>query len=258
MNDERRNLPQSSVHRSRTRASSVHRSSFIVQRSYSSAFTFVELLLGMVVTTMVLGAMMVFTLGVGQGYTQSESAQSVFLSGNMAVDRIQHVIRSAKLIDTNTLVTGSMDNSTPAASCMFWRDDGSVLFTDGSSGTIAANNDGKIQFSEMGLLQYDQSTSTVWEYNVQWPAGWSAAQITAANWTSEPPIPMMASASFKSSAHVAATPLAHNVKACQFFIIPGTGTQRPTLEFVLQINNGQASTVEYGAATLRSPNGEPQ
>lgn len=227
-------------------------------RHFRRGFTFVELLVGMIVTAVVLSAMAAFTYGVAEGWSQGESAQTVFLAGSMAADRFNHAIRSAKLIDPNRLVNGSSDNTTPAATCMYWRDDGTVLLNDGTSKFIAGNSDGKIQFSEMAMIQFDQATKTVWEYTVQFPAAFTNAQIASVDSTQSPPLPLPTANVFKASSYVVAKAIAHNVSACQFYLVPGTSAQRPMLEFVLNIDDGKASTVQYGAATIRCPNEEPQ
>lgn len=208
----------------------VHRSPFSVRK----AFTLIELIIGIAIMTIILAAMAVFSYGVGQGWTQSESAQSVFLAGNLAGHRIERVIRAAKMIDSNA-THGSLDDpAAPPAACMFWRNDD--------------NGDGKIQFSEMALLAYDPASQTVLEYT---------AQPGSKDWTAEPPS-FVSPTTFMNTPGVTATPLAHNVTGCQFFpIAPGGNTQRPSLEYVLRVGDGQAQTVQYGTATLRSPNSEP-
>lgn len=198
-------------------------------------FTFVELVIGMVVTTIVLCALGMFTFGVGENWTQSDSAQSAFLQETMAVERLSHMIREAQLAETNPTI-GSMDNSAPPATCMIWTD---------------SNLDGHIQYCELAVLQYIPATQKVVEWAI--PATASNALSTTTSFMSD--------ATFLALPNVASTTIADNVLACRFFSIPGVNpTQLPSLEVVLKIqsnNPAVASQVVYTTVALRAPNLSP-
>jgi hypothetical protein len=193
-------------------------------------FTFVELLLGMIVTTIVLGALAVFTFAVSENWRTSDSAQSAFLAGSMGVDRLNQLVRSAQAIDSNP-TNGSLTNATAPAACMLWTD---------------ANADTLIEYSEMTLLKFDQANQRLVAY---------AIPSTAANATTQTAT-LMTAASFLALPNVVATPIVHDVSACQIFSInAGSASPRPSLEIILQMktSNGSSQTLVYTTATLRGP-----
>lgn len=205
-------------------------------------FTFVELMIGMVVTAVVLSALSVFTAAVAAHWETTEAGQSAFLSASLSVDRVSRIVRAAKFLDP-AAATGSLDNSTPPAACMCWARD--------------ANNDGKMQPSELGLFAYDAASASVLWYTVQYPAGWTPARVAVADAPLSPAV-LPTPAAFLSNPYAAAVPVAHHVVGCQLIPQPVTGPgQRPGLEVVLQVDTGRSQTLVYSTATLRGPNGAP-
>src|SRR5438874_1445919 len=99
-------------------------------------FTFVELMMGLVITSLVLGALSAFTYAMTAAWKQSDSLQLTHMGSNQATVRIQNVIQQAKLI--GLVRPGSLTGTGTAAAMMYWANDNSA--------------DGKIQFAEMGLL----------------------------------------------------------------------------------------------------------
>jgi len=195
-------------------------------------------MLGLVVSAIVVTALAAFATGVGQGWTASESAQSVELQGIMATDRIDRVVRAAKMFDSSSAVTGSLDGTGSPATLMLWANDDTT-------------NDGKIQFSEMAMLQFDSATNTLREYYPNLGG--------ASDWTASPAV-LMSPATFTVNPYVVSTYkiLAHNVIGCQLFAIsPASSTQKPSIEYVLKISNGNSSTTVYQTCTLRGPNTSP-
>jgi prepilin-type N-terminal cleavage/methylation domain-containing protein len=194
-------------------------------------FTFVELMVGIVVTSMVLCALSVFVFGVGENWQNSDTAQSAFLAGSMGVDRLTRLVRSAQMLDPSP-TQGSLDNSTAPATCMLWTDNYEA--------------DGSIEYCEMTCLQYDQANQRVVAYSIPQTASNAATQTAS----------LMSAASFRALPNVVETPLIHDVSACQFFsIAPTSTTLRPSLEIVLQMTTGDGSskTLIYETATLRAP-----
>ena len=194
-------------------------------------FTFVELMIGIIVTSIVLCALSVFTFGVSQSWTQSESTQSVSLTGTMTVERLNQFVRSAQMIEPNP-TPGSLDNSTSPATCMLWTD---------------SNVDGKIEYSELAVFQYQSATDSIVEYTT-----------TATTYCATLP----SDTAFLSSPNIIATTVANHVTACQFFAINAASTtQHPSLEMVFKIASSSSAIPDqmvYNTATLRAPNGSPQ
>jgi Tfp pilus assembly protein PilW len=199
------------------------------------AFTFVELVIGMLVTSIVLSALAVFTFGVSDNWTQSDSSQSAFLRQTMAVERLRHMLREAQLTETNP-TPGSLNNSTTPAACMLWTD---------------ANGDGHIQYSELSMLQYIPATQKLVIWSI--PATSSNASQTTLSIPSE--------ASFLALPNVASAPLADNIQACQIFCTPGSSpTLLPSIEVILEIpgsNSSMSSQLLYTTVALRAPNLNP-
>ena len=194
-------------------------------------FTFVELMIGIVVTSIVLTALAVFTFGVGQSWQESDSAQSAFLAGSVGVDRLNSIVRAAQMIDPSP-INGSLDNSTSPASCMLWTDNYLI--------------DGHIQYCEMTLLQYDETNQRLVKYSLPQTANNANTQVAG----------LMSSASFKALPNIVETSVVNSVTGCQIFSInPGSSTPRPSLEFVLQLktNKGSSSSLVYTTATVRCP-----
>jgi Tfp pilus assembly protein FimT len=196
-----------------------------------SGFTFVELMLGIVVTAIVLCALAVFTFGVGENWEQSDSAQSAFLAGSAGVNRLDTLTRNAQGIDPSP-TNGSLDNSTSPASCMFWTDN--------------YLSDGHIQYCEMTLLQYDQANQRLVKYTLPQNASNAGTQSSS----------LMPAASFKALPNVVETAVVHDVAACQIFTVnAGSISPRPSVEFILQMKtaSGSSGTLIYTTATARSP-----
>ncbi len=176
--------------------------------------------MGIVVTAIVLSALSVFVFGVADGWTNAESAQSVFLSGNMAVDRIDRALREAT----------SAASATPS-DCIFWHDD--------------VNPDGQIQLSEVSLLEYD-GVSNINRYDI------ASTNANAATLLSSLPTPT----AFKNYGAVS-SPVAHNISACQFLPVTPAAGEHASVEILLNVGQGNESTTLYTTATLRCSGGAP-
>jgi prepilin-type N-terminal cleavage/methylation domain-containing protein len=180
-------------------------------------FTFIELMMGIVVTAIVLAALSVFVFGVADGWTNAESAQSIFLSGNMAIDRIDRALREA----TSVACPAPTD-------CLFWHDD---------------NGDGVMQLSEISLLEYDGSAA-IGRYDI------ASTNSYAGTVLSSLPTP----ATLKNYGAIA-TPLAHNISGCQFLSVTAAAGERTSAEMILNVGQGREKTTLYTTATLRCSGG---
>ena len=201
-------------------------------------FTFVELIVGMLVTAIVLCALSVFTFGVGESWQNSDSSQSVFLRQTMAVERLNHILREAQLTESNP-TPGSLDNSTTSAACVFWSD---------------ANSDGTMQYSELFMLQYVPGTQKLVEWHI--PATANNASTTTSSMPSE--------TAFLALPNVVSTPVADHVTACQLYYTPGVNSSSqsllPSIEAILEFqgSNSASPAVVSTTVALRAPNLNPQ
>jgi hypothetical protein len=222
-----------------------------ISTSRIAAFTLVELMIGMVVTTLVVGALSAMMTAVGRGWVASDSVRSSSNFTTQSVTRIKQVIRSSKQI--GTVRFGSLDGTaaTPAA-VMLWRGDFSP---DGS--TI----DGKVQFSELGMIEHyvgaTAATSELRYYKVVFPSTWTSAQKQAADTPALADDDIYKSNEtdlFKAMTNVSYTVLATNVLGCTFTRIDSASVTRPELEFQLRTQKSDGSVdYEYGTIAVRSP-----
>jgi Tfp pilus assembly protein FimT len=201
------------------------------RRVHHRGFTFVELMMGIVVTAIMMAALAVFAFGVGDNWEDTDQAQSAFLAASAGVDRLNLLVRSAQLIETSP-TTGSLNNSTGPASCMIWTDNNPA--------------DGLIQYSEMTLLKYDQTNQRLVKITIPSTASNAATQAAS----------LLSDASFAALPNTIITPVVNDVSACQIFSVnPTSTTLHPSLEFVLQMktSNGSSAELVYSTVTLRGP-----
>src|SRR2546423_9591081 len=108
-------------------------------RRRPAGFTFVELMIGLVVTALVMGALAGLTTAVAQGWKQGDTTQTTTNVTTQTHLRVKRYLRAARLL--GYCEVGSLDNPNCAqAAELFWKGD--------------ANADNQIQFSELALLEY--------------------------------------------------------------------------------------------------------
>src|SRR5262245_42961476 len=85
-------------------------------------FTMVELCMGLVVLGIVMSALAAFSYAMSETWQASDTAQSLYVTGNQSVARLQNIIRSSKKI--GLVRTGSLDGSSTSKACVvLWRSD---------------------------------------------------------------------------------------------------------------------------------------
>jgi prepilin-type N-terminal cleavage/methylation domain-containing protein len=217
-------------------------------------FTLVELMMGLVITSLVMGALAALSFAMSRAWSQSESGQSSSISSHQAAIRLQNFLRQAKLV--GLVRAGSTNGSmSPGGCAMLWlRDD---------------NADGKVQLTEIGLIEHDLTQKRVKLYQVKVPSGMTADAYNTANpVTSVAVTDSAAPENFKALATVWAQPLAgadpatvnpHAVRVSGFRIekTGGTGSQGLALQFTLVLTKDGNQDVSYGAAVLRSATTQP-
>jgi len=124
-------------------------------------------------------------------------------------------------------------------------------------------------FPELGLIQHDTSTNTLYLYTVKFPSGWSASQMAA--WSTAVTYATLCGSTapedFKGNTSVVSgAALAHNVtgfKVSSHWL--GSWPQKPAVDFEMKIYqagskdaNGVQQTPDrtqylYGSAVLRAP-----
>lgn len=185
-------------------------------------FTFVELCLGLVTTSLVLGATAAFLTGVANAWKASGDAQLTVAESTQTHLKLSNFLQSCNAV-------GACDSST----ILVWRAD--------------TNGDGAIQSSELAALAYDSTAKVI---QLQFPTvtgpgdgTWSAGEFYHA---SAPTV-------FKSLSRSSRVVLAR-VSSANFAVMRGTGAiARPTIEFDLTVLRDTQTRRHYGSVTLRKP-----
>jgi hypothetical protein len=209
------------------------------------AFTLIELCLGLVVTSLVMGAMAAFSLAMSTAWKSAESSQSISLLANQTIVRVQNEIRQCKLI--GAMRSGTSGGSGDVVAVLLWKAD--------------TSGDGLIQGNEVSLLEYHATSHTLRLYYAGQPDAsgtWSYDHTFTDENTLE---------SFKTNRSYVV--LARNVYGAAFQTSGTSGTSKnPSLHFGLKLmvddtrSSGAADgtrklTVQYGTATLRAPLSAP-
>lgn len=204
-----------------------------------------ELMLGMVVTSLVMVAVGGLTTAVGRGWTQANSssqASNVLAQSNL---RLLKYLKAARQI--GTVRTGSLTSTAgnPAA-VMLWKGD--------------ANRDGLTQFSELAMIEYSPTDKTVMLYQVSYPSSWTSAQKTTADTPAMDDDDIYDPAvtdTFKTMNYVTSTVLLRNVSGCEFHKKDSYGTVRPSFEYLLNVDQGGTTHTQYGTVAERVPSTLP-
>jgi type II secretory pathway pseudopilin PulG len=230
-------------------------------RTARKAFTFVELLMGLVVMALVLGAVSVILSAVAQGWSDQEFSQSEQLQANQVYMRVQHILSGAKYVGQYN--AGSVDGSSATpGSIFFWRAD------DCPTGL----NDLTVQTDEVGLITLDYTTHTLWYYRaIPWASMTLSQQTRAAvvmHWSDL--TDSTSPAAFQALDFVAGQALGGpgnqtdngtrmHVIGAQFNCLSfsNNATSLPMIEFALGFTmNGQSLTL-YNSTTLRAASTQP-
>ena len=197
------------------------------------AFTFVELCLALVVSSIMLSALAAFTLAVGNYWRQSTGTQTAALTANQAIVRIQK-----RLFDAHRLGYCRAGSAGSPAAVVYWAAD--------------TNGDGSMQFTELRVLEHNPTDKTIDLYTPVLVGGasddtWTSAEFTASN------------AVTRLTNGQTPTPVVSRVSAATFATEQaGSSTLFPTFQFWLQVEQPDGtSSNEYGAATLRSASTPP-
>jgi hypothetical protein len=203
-----------------------------------AGFTFVELCLGLLVTTLVLGALASFTLAMASAWKHAEQSQSLAVRGQATSMRVAEMLHRARLV--GPVRAGALDNPVSSAAVLFWAED--------------TNSDRLIQGSEVRMIEHDIANSRLVLYSgtAAETATWSYATVF-----SDPGVLDV----FKSG-HTP-TPLANGIDGA-LFEVAGTGstTSNPSLSYALKLRRESATgaerlAIQYGTATLRAPLAAP-
>jgi Tfp pilus assembly protein PilW len=198
--------------------------------------TLVELCFGLVITSLVVGAVGAFTLAVAQHWKQSDAETVSTARARQSSLALGRNVQEARLM--GAVRPGSLDGSNPeGAAALLWVSD--------------TNKDGSIQGAECAMLEHDPATKSIKLYD----AGQGDAS-TALSWA------VFTDQAVLNNFKVGrvSRPLAGGVKGARFAAFNvGDPTQSPSLEYTLQVEkrNSDQTALEYGTCSIRAPGKQP-
>jgi prepilin-type N-terminal cleavage/methylation domain-containing protein len=217
-------------------------------------FTLMELLFGMMITSLVAMATAAICLSFAQDFEQADVSQSVDMQASLMTVRLESILRQSKEI--GLVRAGSLDGSaSKAAAVMVWLNNNTAPT-------------GSMQLSEIGLIQHDPTTSKVYLYRAVFPSSMTSQQIALVNlsYSYASICASTAPEDFKALPYVTAEPIAHNVTGLRVDAQNvATWPLKPTVDFAMKVylagvkdNNGNQATpsktaYQYGSVTLRAP-----
>jgi len=198
-----------------------------------TAFTFVELCFGLIITALVMAALATFSLAMSTAWQNAGSSQAILLAANQDVRLLDAKIRPCGL--TGGWQAGSLDGTAqqPAA-VLLWIAD--------------TNNSATVNYSEIMLIEHDPESQQIKMYKAPVPLTVPDVVYSYEN--------VFSQASFIDTFKDGLTPtvLCSNVVGAQFYVGSAiSATARPFVEFALTIKSGNQTQVVYGDATLRAP-----
>ena len=202
------------------------------------AFSLAELIIGLLVLSIVGGAVAAVAAAVSRGWQAGEATTTANLTVARTMLRIQDRMQLVKLIGQWRAGSVSSPGSVPGAAILFWRDDD--------------NGDSLMQLDETQLMEYDPATKNllVWEPEFPDPAtrAWFNGPFPTSMLTGSTAI-----SDYKQLAYKRTFPIARDVLGMSFNVItPATASQRLTVEFQLKFKGPMGESVEYGTAAARA------
>jgi hypothetical protein len=204
-------------------------------RSARHGLMLIELCMGLVVTAMIGGAIASFCLAVSSSWQGRENEQALAMQSSQTKLRMRDALHSAKYFGYPLTAT------TSGSTVMFWAEDGST-----ARGTTS---DGKIQYAEIGLLQYNSTAKTIELYTVPTTtalgANWAYSAICSAGTIN----------TFRSG--LTAKTLASNVTSATFTVSNGSTNIAPSLQYTITFSRNGESVLETGSVSLRGSGATP-
>ena len=232
----------------------------ILARRGRGGMTLIELSIGLLVTSIVMGALASLWFAVARTWGQNTGSQAATLTAAHASGRIEQILRQAQFLIQYR--RGSLNPTQPAqtAQLLFWRLDvwnPKAHATEEDTDTVA---DGAAQFAELALLEHDPADHRLYLYQALPAAKMSSDQRSragvVATWaeltSSTTP------GAFKKYDFIERQVFCEAVDGAVINIPTWGRTARPTLEFTLRLSRGSDRSLVYGTASLRSPTTRPR
>jgi Tfp pilus assembly protein PilW len=224
------------------------------------AMTLLELSIGLLITTIVIGALSSLWIAVGDTWRKSSSSQTQTLRASQAVVRLEGTFRQAKYVCQFT--PGSVaDTSAAPASVFYWRSDYWNAAGDVSNpaafGTTVSDN--LVEVAELSLVQYDAASSRLYLYQAKDPAAMNSTERAAAGtvWTWADLSKSSNVTVFKGLSYIQKKVLSEGVSAAAFNMPTPQAGGRPIIEFTLTMPQTGGSALIYSVASMRAPATRP-
>jgi Tfp pilus assembly protein PilW len=223
--------------------------------------TMIEMTIGMIITTMVIGALGAVWYSVAETWRSSNSSQNVSATASQAVARMEGIFREARYVGMHT--AGSVDGSAAGASAFVWRGpaltgpDTWAMNVNGSAKSTVP--DGIPQVGELLLIEHDPATKRIYYYEPIDSSAMNASQLARASQdvTGAELDGTTLAASFKTSDLVQKKVLTEACTGAFFNYHPASGSTAACMEFTLKITRTGGSSMVYGTTTFRCPSRRP-
>jgi Tfp pilus assembly protein PilW len=224
------------------------------------AMTLVELSIGLLITTIVIGALSSLWIAVGDTWRKSSSSQTQTLRAGQIVTRLEGTFRQAKYVCQ--LTPGSVTETSAApASAFFWRSDYWNAAGDVSNPAAfsTAVTDNLVEVAELSLVEYDAASKRLYLYQAKDPAAMNSTERAAAGtvWTWTDLSKSSNLTVFKGLSYVQQKVLSEGVSAVAFNMPTARAGGRPIIEFTLTMPQTGGTALIYSVASMRAPAARP-
>jgi Tfp pilus assembly protein PilW len=213
-------------------------------RAASPGMTLVEMCIGLVVTSLIIGALSALWFAVAETWTRSSSSQHVSLTGGQAVARLETILRQSKYIFQ--WKAGSTAGN--AASALIWKGDNWNGVADAA-----------VQIGELALVEHDANAKRIYLYQAIPATAMDASMKTraggVATWSDLSNTATVTA--FKGYDFVQRTVITEAVTDASFNVPTATAGARQILEFNLTVSRDEGNALVYSAAALRGPTTKP-
>lgn len=224
------------------------------------AMTLLELSIGLLITTIVIGALSSLWIAVGDTWRKSSSSQTQTLRAGQIVTRLEGTFRQAKYICQFT--PGSVtDTSAAPASAFFWRSDSWNAAGDVSNAAafVTPVADNLVEVAELSLVEYDAASKRLYLYQAKDAAAMNSTERAAAGtvWTWTDLSKSSNLTVFKGLSYVQKKVLSEGVSAAAFNMPTPKAGGRPIVEFTLTMPQTGGNALIYSVASMRAPAARP-
>ncbi len=212
------------------------------KRKCAGGFTLLELCFGLLITAMVFGAVAGIATAFSKTWVATEGTQMLQAGSRQSIAQVERELRSAKFVGF-----ASEGKSGDPARVVYWADD----TPSGANMT----GDGKMQVSEVRLIEHDASSDSLFLYKFV-PNGSNAA-TGASELKKSDTDDATDAANFKRISGVTAQTLGRNVHEAKFKLKDAKKGGLPAVEYDLKYDVDGEEQHEHGTLTLRAPLPDP-